>query len=125
MERTLLVGCGGFLGAVARHLAVVLAQRLLPAGFPYGTFLVNVSGCFAIGVLAALADERAAFGPQARLFLVAGVLGGYTTFSSFGWEGLALLRDGALARALVYIGGQVVLGLAAVWAGMALVRSLP
>jgi CrcB protein len=120
--RLLLVGAGGFLGAALRFVAGLLALRYLPSGFPYGTFLVNVTGCFAIGILAAHFDQgRAGLFP--RLFWMTGVLGGYTTFSSFGYETLALVRDGNVAGAWVNVVGQVTLGLLAVWAGAAVVRA--
>ena len=111
------MGAGGALGAMLRYGVGVLALRFLPASFPYGTFMVNVTGCFAIGVLAALFD-RAGSGLAPRLFWVAGVLGGYTTFSTFGYDTLVLLRQGSLAPAVANAAGQVAAGLLAVWAGL-------
>ena len=122
--RVLLVGCGGFLGAAARYLAGGLVQRLLGEAFPWGTFVVNASGCLAIGFLAALSDERFVLGTDARLFLLVGVLGGYTTFSSFGLETFNLLRDGGWASAALNAFGQLGIGLAAVWLGTIVARSL-
>jgi fluoride exporter len=124
LERTLVVGAGGFLGASLRYVVGGLVHRWLPATFPYGTFLVNVSGCFLIGVLASLAEERM-ISPLARVFWMVGVLGGYTTFSTFGYETIALLRDGSHAAAWANVLGQVTLGLFAVWAGAAVGRALP
>jgi CrcB protein len=125
LERTLVVGTGGFLGASARYLLGGAIYHWLPATFPWATFLINVTGCFGIGFLAVLAEERMLLGPGARLFLMVGVLGGYTTFSTFGYETIALLRDGSLAAASLNVLGQVALGLLAVWAGMAAARVLP
>lgn len=122
MERALLAGSGGFLGAAARYWIGGLVHRHLGAGFPYGTLAVNVTGCFAIGVLGVLAEERLALSPAARVFWMIGVLGGYTTFSSFGYETMALLREGSSAFALLNVAAQVVLGLLAVWCGAALGR---
>jgi CrcB protein len=122
LVRLLLVGAGGFAGAVLRFLVGVLALRTLPVGFPYATFFVNVTGCFAIGLLAAAFDQRDA-GIGTRLFWLTGVLGGYTTFSAFGHETVTLLRDGGPGAALANVAGQVIVGLAAVWAGAALVRA--
>ena len=122
LVRLLLVGAGGFVGAALRYAVAVLALRWLPPTFPYGTFLVNVTGCFAIGLLMASFDQRAA-GLASRLFWTTGVLGGYTTFSAFGYETLALLRQGDLGAACLNVGGQVALGLLAVWAGLSVARA--
>jgi len=121
--KVLLVGCGGFLGAVARYLLGGAVHRLVQAPvFPFGTLVVNVSGCLAIGFLGGLADERGALSPEARVFLLIGILGGYTTFSSFGYETFQLLRDGEMLPAVANVLLQVVIGLAAVWAGHSVVR---
>lgn len=124
MPQLLAVAVGGALGSSLRYLANLFVHRQWPSSFPLATGLVNVSGCFLIGLLAVLGDERAAFGPTARLFLLVGVLGGYTTFSSFGYETLALVARGDAGWALGNAVGQVVLGLVAVWAGMAAGRLL-
>jgi fluoride exporter len=124
LERTLVVGAGGFLGSAARYLVQGLAYRFLPSDFPYATFFVNVSGCYAIGFLGVLAQEMFLIGPTLRLFLMVGVLGGYTTFSTFGYETLELLREGSEVRAAVNVAGQVLLGLVAVWGGAATARSV-
>ena len=121
VAQALLVGAGGFVGAALRYLVGVLALRGLPATFPFGTFIVNVTGCFAIGVLAAWFEQQGA-GLGTRLFWLAGVLGGYTTFSTFGFETLALLRAGHGVAAALNAGGQVIVGLAAVALGAAWVR---
>lgn len=121
--RTLLVGVGGFVGTALRYALGGLVHRLLPPEFPWATFLVNVSGCLVIGFLAALSEERA-MAPSGRLFLMVGVLGGYTTFSTFGYETLSLAREGSHALAAANAVGQVLLGLAAVWAGMVVARGI-
>jgi len=120
--RTVLVGAGGFLGASARYLVGGLVYRWLTPQFPYATLFINVSGCFGIGLLAVLAEERFGIGPEARLFWMAGVLGGYTTFSTFGYETFTLARDGSYVLAAVNVVGQVLLGLIAVWAGVVAAR---
>ena len=117
MERTLLVGLGGFLGASARYWVGHLISRALPAHFPYPTLWINITGCFGIGVLMTLIEERAMLGPDTRLFAVVGILGGYTTFSTFGYETVSLIRQGHAIAALLNISGQVILGLLAVWLG--------
>jgi CrcB protein len=122
--RVLTVGCGGFVGAAARYAIGGAVHRLVPTPFPLGTFLVNATGCFAIGLLATILEERAAIAPGLRLFWLIGVLGGYTTFSTFGFETIALLREGSLPAAALNVLGQVAVGLVAVWIGMALGRAL-
>ena len=124
IKAALLVGAGGFMGSVLRFLIAGWVQNALPrTTFPYGTLAVNVSGCLAIGVLAGLFELRQLFGLEVRLFLVIGVLGGYTTFSSFAYETLVLARDAEMARALANVALQTVLGLAAAWIGYTLVRT--
>ena len=117
----LWVALGGALGSVARYACSGIAVRWLGAAFPYGTLFVNVMGSFAIGLLAALvaADGRPSLGADARAFLLVGVLGGFTTFSSFSLETLNLARSGALAPAMLNVAGSVVLCLAAVSIGFA------
>jgi CrcB protein len=111
-----LVGCGGFAGAVLRYAMGGLVHRHLPLStFPYGTLSVNLLGCLLIGALAGLADSRQLFAPELRAFLFIGVLGGFTTFSTFGFESFAMARDGEHWRAAWYVGIHVVLGLTLVW----------
>ena len=117
----LWVALGGALGSVARYACSGVAARWLGAGFPYGTLFVNVTGSFTIGLLAALvaADGRPSLGADGRAFLLVGVLGGFTTFSSFSLETLNLARSGALGPAVLNVAGSVVLCLAAVSLGYA------
>lgn len=113
------VALGGALGSVARYACSQATVRLLGAGLPWGTLFVNVTGSFAIGLLAALAaaDGRPLLGNDARAFLLIGVLGGFTTFSSFSLETLVLARDGALGAAAFNVAASVVLCLAGAWLG--------
>lgn len=122
--RTIVVGAGGFIGAAARYLLGGLVYSYLPSTFPYATLIINVSGCFCIGVLGAIAEERALLGPTSRLFWMVGVLGGYTTYSTFGYETAGLVRESSFTSAALYIGGHLVAGLAAVWGGASLARWL-
>lgn len=120
MSKLWWVGLGGFAGAVLRYLVSGWVQQSSgSASFPWGTLAVNVIGCFAIGVLAYLADTRGILHPQARLFLIVGVLGGFTTFSAFGNETMNLIRDGENLLAAANTAGSILLCLAAVWAGRA------
>ncbi len=123
-ERMLLVGVGGFIGSVARYLAGAATARALPPTFPFGTFVVNVLGCLLIGALAVLTDERLILGTRARLFLLVGVLGGFTTFSSFGYETIMLLRQDNQLHAAINVVSQMTAGLVAVWMGAVLMRGL-
>ena len=122
----LLVGLGGFLGAIARYkLGGWLLHMTAQDRFPFGTFAVNVLGCLAVGILAGVAERYEVIGPEARLFLFTGLLGGFTTFSAFGLEAVFLLRRGDLGVAALYAGGTVVLGITAVWLGLKCVSLLP
>ena len=123
MERVFLVGLGGFIGTVGRYALGGWASRLRPgAVFPYETLLINVLGCLAIGLLAALAETRGVLAGTTRAFLFIGVLGGFTTVSSFGYETFELLRDGQAGAAALSVGLQIVLGVGAVWVGHVLAR---
>jgi CrcB protein len=116
LANALLVGCGGFLGSLLRYGLGSLVHRALPmATFPHGTLAVNLVGCLAIGALAGLADSRQMFSPPLRAFTFIGVLGGFTTFSTFGYETFALARDGDYLRAGWNVGLHVVLGLGVLW----------
>ncbi len=114
----LLVGVGGVLGANARYVLAGLIAERLGAAFPYGTLLVNLTGSLAIGVLLVLLTERLAADPAWRLLLVVGFLGGYTTFSSYTFEAIALLAAGDWPRAAWYVVGSNAVGLAAFFLGM-------
>ena len=121
----LLVALGGMLGSVGRYLLVQRVQALAePSSFPFGTLAVNALGCAAIGVLGGLAESRGVLTPQARAFLVTGALGGFTTFSAFGFETVALAERGSLGGALTNVALQLGFGIGGVWAGYQLIRSL-
>ena len=99
----LYVFAGGGIGAAARYWLTGVIHRAVPAGFPYGTLVVNITGCFVIGFLVTLLEERFLADPTLRIFLTIGILGGFTTFSSFSYETVALLRDAEVLRASVNI----------------------
>lgn len=118
MTNLLLVGIGGFIGSVLRYVASGWVHQITRSvEFPYGTLVVNLVGCFVIGFLAQLADARGVFTGETRAFVFIGVLGGFTTFSSFGNETMNLLRDGEMLPALANVSAHLVLGLSAVWLG--------
>jgi len=119
MREILLVGCGGFAGSVVRFLTGLLATAVAPgARFPWGTFAVNLAGCFLIGLLAGRLDRPGVVDGSLRLLLVTGFLGGFTTFSAFGLETLHLLRSGAGMLALGYALASVGLGVLLAAIGM-------
>ena len=124
MYQLLLVALGGGLGAALRHLSGIAALRLFGSGFPYGTLFVNVVGSFVMGAFIELLTRRFGGSNELRLFVATGVLGGFTTFSSFSLDTAFLTERGDLALAALYVIGSVVLGIAALFAGLALVRSL-
>lgn len=106
------------MGAILRFLATGwVHQALNRPWFPYGTLAVNLIGCFAIGLLGGIAEERRFFSQDARLFVFIGLLGGFTTFSSFGFETLFLMREARLIGATLNVAIHVIAGLAAVWLG--------
>ena len=121
----LWVGLGGFVGSSLRFAISGWVHRLPGTStFPYGTLVVNVIGCFLLGVLGGWAEHRQVLSPAARLFLMIGVLGGFTTFSTFAYETLSLAHGSETARAFANIALQVLLGLAAAWLGYASSRIL-
>jgi CrcB protein len=111
------LAAGGALGTVARYALGGWVQRASGGTFPWGTCAINLLGCLAIGALAGYADRGGLLSPELRVTLLIGVLGGFTTFSSFGLETFRLLADGDLARAAAYVGLTNGAGLFAVWFG--------
>ena len=112
------VALGGALGSVSRYLLGTWTQSISKSiDFPYGTLAVNLIGCFVIGFLSQLAEARGAFTSESRSFVFIGILGGFTTFSSFGNDTINLFRDGETFNALANIGANVIVGLSLVWLG--------
>lgn len=118
-----LVGIGGAIGSILRYLASTGIQNKFLSAFPYGTMLVNISGCFIIGIIYALA-ARNNLSPEWRFFLATGLCGGYTTFSTFSYESLSLLRDGELFYATAYIAASVVLGILATFLPILIIEKI-
>jgi len=120
----LILFVGGGLGAVLRFALAGWVEARTASPFPWGTLVVNGAGCLLIGLLASWADVRGALPPGARLFLIAGMLGGFTTFSTFGLETWRLLEQGSWPAALANAGGSLVVGLVAVALGVVVGREL-
>ena len=116
------VALGGAVGAVGRHLTNLGVARLIGAGFPYGTVLINVLGSFVMGLLFVMLADRGAL--RHAPFLMTGILGGYTTFSAFSLDTVMLVEKGQVAAAMAYVVGSVALSLMAILAGLALGRGM-
>ena len=125
MIKIIAVLLGGAVGTGFRYgLSTFIYSRIEQPSFPYANFIINVSGSFIIGLLAELFDTRLLVSPTVRVALLTGVLGGYTTFSSFSFETFSLVRDGEMWLAALNAAGSVALGLVAVWLGVRLAQSL-
>jgi CrcB protein len=124
MKAALIIAVGGALGSVARYGAQTCVYKIYPFTFPLGTLLVNVSGCLLIGILYALIEKGNLLTPEWRLFLTTGFCGGFTTFSTFAYENANLIRRDDFAYLALYVAGSVILGVAAVFLGAALIKSL-
>jgi CrcB protein len=122
LRTALLISLGAVVGANARYLIAVWAVGALGAAFPYGTFIVNVTGSFLVGFIVTFLSDRAIDDPAWRLLLVTGFCGGYTTFSTYAFEAIGLLRLGQGPTALIYVVGSVVVGLVGVVAGTVAAR---
>ena len=125
MPKLLLVGLGGFFGASLRYLLSGLAHRWFSASFPSGTLAVNVLGCFIMGIMVYLAEDRQLLGTETRVLLMVGFLGSFTTFSSFEYETFEMFREGQPWVAAWNMGLNVLLGISAVmagWMSMRLIR---
>jgi CrcB protein len=117
MLKWLLIAGGGGLGSVLRYAVQLAAARICGTSFPLGTLLVNVTGCLVIGALSSVFTSSNAIRPELRLALTVGVLGGFTTFSTFGLESFELLMERRVSAFLLYAASSLLLGVAAVWLG--------
>lgn len=118
----LIAGLGGFFGTCGRYLVGRLAHYLFAASFPYGTFIVNVVGCFLIGIFYGLAEKAHLLSPGMNVLLITGFCGGFTTFSSFSDDMLLQLQNRQWGYFVLYLGGSIVLGLLMVWLGRSLIK---
>lgn len=121
MRLIFAIGTGSFIGGVCRYLLSQVIQNRFLSAFPLGTLGVNILGCFAIGLVLGLSD-RGNLSQEWRLFLAAGICGGFTTFSAFSGETFGLLRDGQFWYALAYITASIVIGLIATFIGFSLIK---
>ena len=125
MRNALAVGLGGFFGCIARYLTGVLVVRLFDAPvFPYATLIVNITGCLLIGLFGGLAENTDLISPELQLLLIVGLLGGFTTYSAFGFQTLALARDGRMLLAVLNVSAHIILGLSAVWLGTLIAKQV-
>ncbi len=124
MTQALLVAAGGAVGSVLRYYVGQWALRLAGPSFPWGTLTVNVVGCFVIGVFAELIARRFEASEELRLLLITGFLGGFTTFSAFSLDAVALFERGAVATSAAYVIASIGLSIAAVIAGLAVMRAM-
>lgn len=123
MKIALLVGLGSFIGGISRYLVTLFVQNKFLSTFPYGTLVVNIIGCFLIGVIYGFSD-RGNMNPELRLFLATGIMGGFTTFSSFSNDTIGMLRDGQYLPAVSYVAFSVIIGLAATFGGISFIKIL-
>lgn len=123
MKIVLFVGLGSFIGGISRYLVSLFIQNKFLSTFPYGTLAVNIIGCFLIGIIYGF-SERGNMNAEWRIFLATGIMGGFTTFSSFSNETVSMLRDAQYLQAFSYIFFSVIIGLAVTFAGISLLKYL-
>lgn len=124
LTHILLVAAGGAIGSVLRYLVGVVALQRFGPAFPWGTLFVNITGSFLIGVFAEAIARKFGASPEMRVFLITGILGGYTTFSAFSLDAITLVERGEVVTAAIYVVSSVVVSALAVVAGLALMRAI-
>ena len=124
VKMLMAIGAGGALGAMSRYVMTHWVMKLVGGGFPFGTLAVNVLGSLLMGVLIEVLALRYNLGPAAQAFVVTGVLGGFTTFSTFSLETVLLIERHAYGAAALYVGGSVLLGVFGLFAGLSITRAL-
>lgn len=120
----LIVGAGGFIGSVGRYLSQLFVEKLFHTTFPLGTFVVNILGSLVIGIVYAMAERGNLLNAEWRMFLAVGFCGGFTTFSSFAYNNLTLLKEQSTGLFLFNVFGSLLIGILAVYGGIILVRSI-
>src|SRR4051812_19765250 len=124
MDRYLMIAIGGAAGAIARYQLAAVIQARIPAGFPLGTFVVNVTGCLVMGIAMTLLTDRLVVHPNWRYLIPVGFIGAYTTFSTFEYETFRAVADGAWLVGALNVLGSVAAGYAALWLGVHLSRAI-
>jgi fluoride exporter len=124
LDRYAMIAVGGALGALARYQFAAMIQARIPAGFPWGTFVVNISGCLIMGIAATLLTDRLVVHPNWRFLIPIGFIGAYTTFSTFEYETFRAVSDGAWLIGGLNVLASVVAGYAALWLGVVLSRAI-
>lgn len=124
IKSLLVVGLGGGIGSMLRYLCQRWIYHYYPYTFPWGTFIVNISGCFLIGIIYAIAERTNLLNPEWRLFLATGLCGGYTTFSTFAFENMVFLKNGDSFYFILYTLLSVITGIAAVFGAIAIIKLL-
>lgn len=124
MQKYLFIALGGALGSLTRYWVGASVAGRMGTRFPYGTFVINVTACVIIGFSIVFLERHANWSPAWRYLIPVGFVGAYSTFSTFEWETLSSLQSGAFLIAGTYVVASIILGLAAVWAGAALARTV-
>ena len=124
LRNILIVGTGGFIGSVMRYLVQVFVEKGLATTFPWGTFIANIAGSFIIGIVFAFAEKGNLINSEWRLFLAVGICGGFTTFSSFAYNNLTMLKENSFGQLFLNVGGSLFFGILAVYLGIILVRAI-
>jgi len=125
MLRTiLLIGTGGFIGSVMRYLVQVFVEKGLSGTFPWGTFVANITGSLIIGIVYGLAEEGDLLSSEWRIFLAVGICGGFTTFSSFAYNNLIMIKEQSYGQLLWNVGGSLFFGILAVYIGIIIIRMI-
>jgi CrcB protein len=124
LDRYAMIGLGGAMGAIARYQVAAMIQARIPAGFPWGTFVVNITGCLVMGVATALLTDRLIVHPNWRFLIPIGFIGAYTTFSTFEMETFRAISEGAWLVGGLNVVSSVVAGYAALWLGVVLTKAL-
>jgi fluoride exporter len=124
MKIIFIIAAGSGIGGVLRYGMQSLVYKFYPFSFPLGTFSVNLIGCFLIGVFVGLAEKGNILSPETRLFLITGICGGFTTFSTFSYDNIALIKSGEWLYFILYLTGSVVLGILATYLGIMLIKTV-